>query len=103
VSVPVGCENMVDMYPLDFEKFLWANGINSAIIDRLQKCLSGESPVSEALHQRMRQLLLQYVVVGGMPVVVNLFIDNHNMGRVLAEQSYIFFFFTGFTLLISLF
>lgn len=85
-SVPVGYENIVDMYPLDFEEFLWANGINSAIIDRLQECLSGETPVPEALHQRMRQLLLQYVVVGGMPAVVNLFLDSHDMGRVLAEQ-----------------
>lgn len=85
-SVPVGYENIVDMYPLDFEEFLWANGINSAIIDRLQECLSGETPVQEALHQRMRQLLLQYVVVGGMPAVVNLFLDSHDMGRVLAEQ-----------------
>ena len=66
-SIPVGSENVVTMYPLDFEEFLWANGINPSIIELLQKNLDEEIPVPEALHNRMRQLLLQYAVVGGMP------------------------------------
>ena len=66
-SVPVGSETVIDMYPLDFEEFLWANGITSPVIDMLRQCLQKEVPVPEALHNRMKLLLLQYTVVGGMP------------------------------------
>jgi len=85
-SIPVGYENIIEMYPLDFEEFLWACGINDDIISRLQECLDHEHPVPEAIHQRMRQLLLQYVVVGGMPDAVNTFANTQTMGQVLTAQ-----------------
>lgn len=85
-SFPVGFEHELEMYPLDFEEFLWANGISEAIIGKLTECLDSIQPVPEAIHQKMRQLILQYTVVGGMPSVVNTFVNTHNMGRVLAEQ-----------------
>ena len=85
-SIPVGYETIVEMYPLDFEEFLWANGITSLIINKVKECLEQEMPVPEALHQRFRQLILQYAVVGGMPAVVSLFQQNHDLGRVLVEQ-----------------
>ena len=85
-SIPVGYETIIDMYPLDFEEFLWANGISEAIIGKLIECLDNIQPVPEAIHQKMRQLILQYTIVGGMPSVVNTFVNTHNMGRVLAEQ-----------------
>ncbi len=85
-SIPVGYETLVDMYPLDFEEFLWANGISPLVIERLSECLQKEEPVPEALHQRLRQLMLQYAVVGGMPAAVNIFVKSHDMGRVLEEQ-----------------
>lgn len=85
-SIPVGYENIVDMYPLDFEEFLWANGITSPVIDKIKECFMLEQPVPEALHRRFRQLILQYTVVGGMPAVVSLFLQNHDLGRVLEEQ-----------------
>lgn len=85
-SIPVGYETHVDMFPLDFEEFLWANGIPQDVIDRIGQCMDDVEPVPEALHRRMRQLMLHYAVVGGMPAVVSLFVDTHDMGRVLAEQ-----------------
>lgn len=85
-SIPVGSETVIDMYPLDFEEFLWANGIDSAMIDLLKKCLREEVPVPDALHNRMRQLLLQYVVVGGMPDAVQTFVDTKQMNEVLRIQ-----------------
>ena len=85
-SVPVGYERIIDMYPLDFEEFLWANGISDAIIKNLKKYISDTAPVPEALHNRMRQLLLQYTVVGGMPDVVQTFIDTKQMDEVLRLQ-----------------
>ena len=85
-SVPVGYETVIDMFPLDFEEFLWANGISEPMISILEECLRKESPVPEALHNRFRQLLLQYVVVGGMPEAVHLFVDTKQVGSVLQLQ-----------------
>ena len=81
-SIPVGYEEVVDMYPLDFEEFLWANGISEEVLSYLKECYQSETPVMEAVHRRMRELLLQYTVVGGMPEVVNEFVGTHNMERV---------------------
>ena len=85
-SIPVGSETVIDMYPLDFEEFLWANGITDPVIGMLKQCLEQETPVPEALHNRMKQLLLQYVVVGGMPDAVQTFVDTKQMDEVLRIQ-----------------
>ncbi|MCD8197898.1 MAG: ATP-binding protein [Lachnospiraceae bacterium] len=85
-SIPVGSETIVDMYPLDFEEFLWANGVSAEMVELLGQCLKAETPVPEALHQRMRQLLLQYTVVGGMPDAVQTFVDTKQMDEVLRIQ-----------------
>ncbi len=85
-SVPVGFETVIDMYPLDFEEFLWANEISDGIIEILKKSLTTEAPVPDALHNRMRQLLLQYTVVGGMPDAVQTFVNTKQMDEVLQIQ-----------------
>lgn len=85
-SVPVGSETLINMYPLDFEEFLWANGVAPPVVEMLKKCLEAETPVPEALHNRMKQLLLQYVVVGGMPDAVQVFVDTKQMDEVLSIQ-----------------
>lgn len=85
-SYPVGFEHTITMYPMDFEEFLWANGISNTIVEELKKYLDSESPVPIALHQRMNELLHQYMVVGGMPEIVKSFINNKNMKDVLTLQ-----------------
>lgn len=85
-SVPVGSEIMVEMYPLDFEEFLWANGISDAVINLLKKHLEEETPIEDAIHARMKELLLQYAVVGGMPDAVQTFVDTRQMNAVLEIQ-----------------
>ena len=85
-SIPVGYETTVRMVPMDFEEFLWANGITEDLLALLRTCLRDEQPVPVALHQRMRELLLQYAVVGGMPAVVQAFVDRKNLAEVLAMQ-----------------
>lgn len=85
-SIPVGYETIIDMYPMDFEEFLWANDINEEIIHLLKKCLIEENVIPQAIHDRLRQLLLQYITVGGMPEVVQSFVNNKNMNEVLNLQ-----------------
>ena len=85
-SIPVGYETVIEMYALDFEEFLWACGITPEIIEQLRTHLTLKTPVPEALHRRMRDLMLQYTVVGGMPDAVQTFIDTKQMDRVLQIQ-----------------
>lgn len=85
-SVPVGYEYIVEMYPLDFEEFVWAMGISPSIIDYLNKCKDNITPVDEAIHHRMSELILQYTVVGGMPEAVANFVEKHELGNVLQIQ-----------------
>ena len=81
-SVPVGYEQIVDMYPLDFEEFLWANGIRDNVINKLGDCLNKETPVPAGIHQTFMQLLYRYIVVGGLPAVVNKFVETKHLGQV---------------------
>ena len=74
-SIAVGSETVVNMVPLDFEEFLWANGITTP-----------EIPVPEALHLRLNELLRQYAVVGGLPEVVETYVQTHDLNAVLAKQ-----------------
>ena len=85
-SIPVGYETVIDMMPLDFEEFLWANGISEQIITLLKTHLRDEMPVPDALHLRLRDLLLQYTVVGGMPDAVQTFVNTKRMDEVLQIQ-----------------
>lgn len=85
-SIPVGSETLIEMYPLDFEEFLWAKGITTEIIDFLKKHLLEEQPIPEALHNNLQQLLVQYVAVGGMPEVVKTFVLTNQMDKVLSLQ-----------------
>ena len=85
-SVPVGYETVVDMFPLDFEEFLWANDIKPAVIDYLKNCLETETPIAEALHKRLMELLHLYVVIGGMPNVVDAFVENHQLQEAFELQ-----------------
>ncbi|MGN1276813.1 MAG: ATP-binding protein [Floccifex sp.] len=90
-SIPVGSETIIEMVPMDFEEFLWANEIHSPIINLMKEHLEKEKPIPEAIHNRLRQLLLEYVVVGGMPEVVQTFIDTKQMNYVLQMQRDIIF------------
>ena len=82
-SIPVGYENVVEMYPLDFEEFLWANGINEKVIATVNSCFEDETVVPDGIHKVMMELLYRYVIVGGLPDVVNTFLETKNI-----EQTY---------------
>lgn len=78
-SVPVGYETVIEMYPLDFEEFLWANGIGDKVIDTVKSCFENEKVVPEGIHKVMMDLMYRYVIVGGLPEVVNTFIETKNI------------------------
>ncbi len=85
-SVPVGYETIVNMYPLDFEEFLWADGVNDKVIQVVKACFNEERPVPEGIHKVMLDLLYRYVIVGGLPEVVNTFLETKNVDLVYRAQ-----------------
>ncbi len=82
-AVPVGYEEVVYMKPMDFEEFLWANGIPESVIDDLRLCFNECKEVLPATHVRLSDLFRKYICVGGMPEVVQSFIETGDLNRVL--------------------
>ena len=85
-SYPVGFEEIYRMYPMDFEEYLWANSVQSETIAYLQECYEQEKEVSASVHDIMNKLFWSYIVVGGMPQVVQLYVDTHDIGKVIQTQ-----------------
>lgn len=85
-SYAVGFEQMLPMYPLDFEEYLWANGVQAETISYLKSCYEQKKPVSETVHETLCKLFYSYLVVGGMPETVQIYIDTHDIARVIRNQ-----------------
>ncbi|MDR2266784.1 MAG: ATP-binding protein [Christensenellaceae bacterium] len=85
-SIPVGYERKIEMFSLDFEEFLWAKGYDSKQIDLLKEYFIKKEKVPFEVNEVMLVTLREYMVVGGMPEVVNKFIETKNFGLVFAEQ-----------------
>lgn len=81
-SVPVGYEDIIEMHPLDFEEFLWANGIKPEVIEALRKFYKEETPVPAGIHYAMKNYLNLYVATGGLPEAVNAYLNTNNMNEV---------------------
>ncbi len=85
-GVPTGSEHIVYMYPLDFEEFLWAKGVDDNIISYLKTCFENRTKISDATHSAMLRYFKEYICVGGMPEAVNTFISTGDMNAVYDEQ-----------------
>ncbi len=85
-SFPVGYVENFEMHSLDFEEFLWANGISNSGIDLLREYFEKDEEVPIATHNKMMNLFREYIVVGGMPRVVNEYVSTHDFSKVLKMQ-----------------
>lgn len=85
-SYPVGYVDYLDMFSMDFEEFLWANGVKDASVQDIKEYFEKREAVPEAMHDRMLELFREYIVVGGMPRVVQEFVNTHNFAKVLKLQ-----------------
>ena len=85
-SIPVGYERQVTMQPLDFEEFLWALGYGSDAIDALEMFYRDLVPVPQPVHDTMMRRVREYLAIGGMPAVVQAFIDSSDFGIVHGKQ-----------------
>lgn len=85
-SYPVGFEDTCHMYPMDLEEFLWANKVKPETIHYLRDCYEHCAAVSDSIHNTMLQLFRYYMIVGGMPAVVQCFATTHDLGKVIELQ-----------------
>lgn len=69
-------ERHLNMYPLDFEEFAWALG-EDILLECIKNCFDKKIPMDRGLHNKAMLLFKQYMLVGGMPKPVLLFVDNH--------------------------
>jgi len=78
-SIPLGSIEIKHMYPIDFEEFLVANGIGKLALETMQKCFDELKPLPDTLHNKILDLFKKYLIVGGLPDAVKIFIDQQNV------------------------
>ena len=85
-SIPVGYERTIDMFSLDFEEFLWAVGKSEETIRTLKDYFDKKEKIPFGVHEQFMSLLREYLIVGGMPEVVNAFLRSNNFQETYATQ-----------------
>ena len=86
-SIPMGCIKKIRMFPLDFEEFLYANGLNEFAISKIHEKFINEEPLDETMHNKILDLFRKYLLVGGLPDVVNSYLESHNIQLVRELQN----------------
>lgn len=81
-SAPVGYLTTIDMYPMDFEEFLIANGLGDDVINELKKCYTQLIPVNEFVHDKIIEAFYKYLIVGGMPDAVQTYLVSNDFVQV---------------------
>ena len=85
-SEPVGYLEIKEMFPLDIEEFYMAMGVGKMVMDELREAWELKRPVDSFVHSKMMELFRLYLMVGGMPAVVQKYLDTNNLQEVVAEQ-----------------
>lgn len=85
-SVPIGSVAIQQMYPLDFEEFLWAMGCGKETVEAMRQKFVAKESLNDSMHNYMLQQFKTYLLVGGMPDAINKFLENRNIVQVRAIQ-----------------
>ena len=86
-SIPMGSIQKIQMYPLDFEEFLYANGMNEFVVSTLRNKFNHLEELDESLHNKMMDLFKKYLLVGGLPDAVNTYLSEKNIVSVRNIQA----------------
>ena len=78
-STPIGSIRKIQMYPMDFEEFLYANGTSCDVVNILKEKFKHLESLDDLTHNKILNLFKKYMVIGGMPQVVATYIKNNNM------------------------
>lgn len=85
-SIPVGYERQIEMYGLDFEEYLWALGYSEETTNTLREHFHALEPLPDEVHKKMLEILHEFMAIGGMPAVVQAFVEKQNFATAYAEQ-----------------
>lgn len=85
-SIPVGSITVKEMFQLDFEEFLIANGVGADAIASLRHSYNNRQSLSEEYHNYVLDLFKRYLLVGGLPDAVNTYLNTHNIVKVREVQ-----------------
>lgn len=85
-SIPMGSIRKVRMFPLDFEEFLYANGMSRMAVSAMRKKFEKREALDEATHNKMMDFFHKYLLVGGLPDAVNSYLSDHNIQLVREIQ-----------------
>ena len=85
-SIPMGSIRKIRMFPLDFEEFLYANGMNELVISAMRKKFERLEELDEPIHNKMMDLFRKYLLVGGLPDAVNSYLAEKNIQSVREIQ-----------------
>lgn len=85
-SIPMGSIAIQQMYPLDFEEFLWAMGCGEETIDAVKEKFVAKESLNDSMHNYMLKQFKIYLLVGGMPDAINKFLENRNIAQVRTIQ-----------------
>ncbi|MDD6490593.1 MAG: AAA family ATPase [Clostridia bacterium] len=86
-SIPMGSIRKVRMFPLDFEEFLYANGLGELVVSEMRKKFEREEELDEPTHNKIMDLFRKFLLVGGLPDAVNSYLNDHNIQLVREIQS----------------
>ena len=85
-SVPVGSMAVKEVYPLTLEEFACAIGVSDVVLQSIHTAWEERKPVDPVVHKSMMKMMNLYLLVGGMPAVVQTYIDTNDMQAVRAKQ-----------------
>lgn len=88
-SVSTGHKVDYTMYSMDFEEFLWALGYKEEQIEKVYECMKELTPLTNTQFNVLLEKFHQYMVLGGMPDIVKLFVLQKNYSGTLAAQKQI--------------
>ena len=86
-SIPMGSIRKVRMYPLDFEEFLYANGMNALVVSSMKKKFERLEPLDEGMHNKIMDMFRKYLLVGGLPDAVETYVETKNVQKIREIQS----------------
>ena len=86
-SIPMGSIRKVRMFPLDFEEFLYANGVGELAVSAMREKFQSLQALDEGLHEKVFDLFRKYLLAGGLPDAVNAFVDQKNIQAVREIQA----------------
>lgn len=85
-SVPVGYMTIMEMYPLNSFEFCRANKVSQRIFDMLEMCWNEKKAIDQIVHEKLLDLFHLYLIVGGMPAVVEGYLRTKNLQEVFRLQ-----------------